>query len=39
VATIAPANRVAEPHFGVLDTVIVGVFLLVTGVLAYLILG
>jgi hypothetical protein len=39
VATIAPANRVAEPHFGLLDSVIVGAFLALSGVLLYLVLG
>lgn len=39
VATIAPANRLAEPRFGVVDTAIVGLFLVIAGSLIYLILG
>jgi hypothetical protein len=39
VATISPANRLAEPRFGLLDGAIVIVFLLCASTLVYLILG
>jgi hypothetical protein len=39
VATIAPANRLAEPRFGLLDGAIIVVFLLCATTLVYLILG
>jgi hypothetical protein len=39
VATIAPANRLVEPHFGLLDGAIVVFFLLCASTLVYLILG
>ncbi|HMP84563.1 MAG TPA: hypothetical protein PKA41_17855 [Verrucomicrobiota bacterium] len=38
-ATIAPANLMAEPHFGVLDAVLVAVFMACVGGLIYWILG
>ena len=39
VASIAPANRMAEPHFGLLDGAIVLLFVLCASMLVYLILG
>lgn len=39
VATFAPGNRLAEPHFGLLDGVIVLLFVVCASMLVYLILG
>ena len=38
-ATIAPANHLVEPRFGLLDGAIVVLFVLATAGLVYLILG